>query len=126
MIQEFPQTFLVLDALDECGNRYAVLEYLEDLLRLKLKLHILVTSRPEQDIKWSLESVAMKESIVCLQNTLVDKDISRYVHETWSKDKALMRWKDDTEIQKEVEEHLMKKADGMQVALLLYWVSLRS
>lgn len=74
MIQEFPQTYIILDALDECADREGLMEVLEKIAGWKLQnLHLLVTSRKERDIERSLDRFVA----VCLHSELADKDIQR-------------------------------------------------
>jgi hypothetical protein len=51
MLREFPQAYIVLDALDECSNRAQLLGILEEIAALHIKeLHLLVLSRQEKDM----------------------------------------------------------------------------
>jgi hypothetical protein len=55
--QEFTQAFVVIDALDECTQRSELMSMLETVAGWKLhNLHLLMTSRKERDIEWSLKS----------------------------------------------------------------------
>src|ERR1700727_936745 len=48
----FQQTYIIVDALDECSEREKLLVLIEDIMGWKLStLHILATSRKEQDIE---------------------------------------------------------------------------
>ncbi|KAF8509934.1 hypothetical protein BU17DRAFT_55781 [Hysterangium stoloniferum] len=47
----FNQVYIILDALDECSGYLRVLKWLKELLvQSGLKLHILVTTRPQESI----------------------------------------------------------------------------
>jgi hypothetical protein len=114
IIYEFPQVFVVVDALDECTDREELMSILEMITRWQfLGLHLLVTSRKERDIESSLECLVDESNIICLQSNLVDEDIRRYVHEKISTDKNLKKWQKDPDIVKEIETALMKGAQGM-------------
>lgn len=90
--QELPQVYIVLDALDECAQRVELMERLKAIAGWQLQnLHLLVTSRREQDIKSSLDEFVDGGNQVCLESTLVDKDIQRYVQERLSTDKSLYK-----------------------------------
>jgi hypothetical protein len=53
MIQAFDETFIILDALDECKGRQELLENIDEIGKWKTeKLHILCTSRREKDISY--------------------------------------------------------------------------
>jgi hypothetical protein len=117
MILEFPESYLVLDALDECDNWDEALGVLQNLESLESRnLHILVTSRKERDIERSLTSFLTQECCIDLQAALVDEDIRRYVHHRWSNDRNLEKWKSKPRIQAEVEEALFARTNGMWVA----------
>jgi hypothetical protein len=118
MIQDFPVLYIILDALDECSERDRLLEILEIMAGWKIKhLHLIVTSRSEEDINHSLRSFIGVDNTVCLQSILVDKDIFNYVHHRLSNDKTLRRWQKDLEMRREIQTVLMKKAHGMYVLL---------
>lgn len=77
-------------------------------------IHLLVTSRPEHDIKTVLSTVAKSEQdIIPIQSDLVDDDIRRYVHTRVREDDGLKRWRSRQEILEEIETQLMEKANGM-------------
>jgi hypothetical protein len=62
ILQEFPQSYLILDALDECADRAELMRILEQMAGWQLeKMRILVTSRKERDIESSLEDVVNRE-----------------------------------------------------------------
>lgn len=114
MVIEFPETYLILDALDECDDRSKTLEIIKRLESLKSKnLHILITSRKEADIERSITSFVSQKLCVDLQASLVDEDIRSYVNHRWSCDKNLDRWKKKPEIQAEVEKALFERSNGM-------------
>ncbi|OCL13022.1 hypothetical protein AOQ84DRAFT_283938, partial [Glonium stellatum] len=114
MVVEFPETYIVLDALDECDDRGKTLDIIWRLESLKSKnLHILVASRKEADIERSIMSFLSAGLCVDLQAAPVDEDIRSYVSYRWSNDKNLERWKGKPEIQAEVEAALFKRSNGM-------------
>ena len=116
MIHQFPQAYIVLDALDECIDRAELMSTLEGIAGWRLdKLHLLVTSRRERDIESSLECLVEDRNIICLQSKLVDEDIRRYVHQRLSTDKELKKWQKDPDIVCEIETALMNGAQGMYV-----------
>ena len=116
IIQEFPESYIVLDALDECTDRTELMDMLERIIGLKLEgSHILVTSRKERDIEISLGTVADPQNIICLQNKLVDRDIRTYVRQRLSNDQSLNKWQKDPDIRHEIDIALTKGACGMYV-----------
>ena len=119
-ILEFPQSYIVLDALDECIDCAELTAILERMAGWKLdKLHLLVTSRATHDIRRSLESIVDTQHNVCLQQELVDRDILAYVRQTLSNDMSLSKWQKDPSIRDEIEAALAKGSQGMYVTLLL-------
>ncbi|MCJ1462463.1 hypothetical protein MMC07_001065 [Pseudocyphellaria aurata] len=110
MLNNFNTTYILLDALDECADREDLLEFIETLMGWKMKsLHVLTTSRKENDIVKALESLVICQ--LCIQSALVDNDIHLHILERLSNDKKLMKWHDD--IKKEIEDALMEGAKGM-------------
>jgi hypothetical protein len=116
MMQEFPQSYIVLDALDECTDRAELITILERMAGWKLdESHLLATSRKERDIEISLESIVNTQNTICLQSKLVDRDIFTYVRQRLSDDKSLSKWQKDPDVRYEIETALMKGAHGMYV-----------
>ena len=76
-------------------------------------VQFLVTSRRERDIERCLEDLVMENCIVAIQSQIVDSDIQLYIQERLCSDKGLQKWRKDRELQTEIEETLMKGADGM-------------
>ena len=117
--QEFQQTFVILDGLDECNDRQDLLQTIERIHEWKLEsLHLFVVSRKEMDIEYTLDALINEEDSVSLQSTLVDEDIRIYVHERLHIDPRLKRWRNHAEVQEEIETALMSKAGGMYIEIL--------
>ena len=115
MSEEFPATYIILDALDECTDREALMSTIETVASWQLEsLHVIVTSRKERDIESSLESLVDAYNIMPLQSALVDEDIRKYVRHRISIDKKLKKWRGG-EMQAEIEVALMRGAHGMYV-----------
>jgi hypothetical protein len=110
MLGDFHQTFIILDALDECREREELLELVKKIVYWKLKnLHILATSRREKEIEEALEHLITSQ--ICIQSTLVDTDIYIHLRERLQSDPKLRKW--PVKVQKEIEETLMDGAHGM-------------
>jgi hypothetical protein len=119
-IQEFPQSYIILDALDECTDRAELTDILERMAGWNLdESHLLVTSRKEHDIQRSLESIVDTQNTICLESELVDRDILTYVRQTLSNDKGLRKWQKDPNIRDEIESALVKGAHGMYAYTLI-------
>ena len=113
-----PPIFIIIDANDKCSNtselispRDWVLDLVESLLGLQLpNLRICLTSRPEADIRASLEPLA-SHSISLHDQTGQMDDIANYVCFVIHSDRNMRKWR--AEDRKLVAETLSRKADGM-------------
>jgi ankyrin repeat protein len=117
-----PPIFIFIDAIDECPNstdivspRDRVLILVEKLVVLRLPhVRICLTSRPEADIRASLESLASHTISLHDQNGQ-SHDIADYVRFVVHSDRNMQRWREeDKEL---VIEALSLKADGMCVVI---------
>ena len=110
--------YIIVDALDECPDvtrapsaREEVLELVEELVGLKLSnLHLCVASRPEIDIRKSLEPLDP------LQISLHDEsgqksDIIEYIKFVVHSDRKMRSWREEDKLL--VVEVLSEKAGGM-------------
>jgi hypothetical protein len=117
--EELP-TYLIIDAIDECPNtsgvpssRDQVLALLERYVALKLpNLRLCVTSRPEADIRASLEPLTSTSNKISLHDESGQKkDIVEFVTSVVRTDRNMRRWREeDREL---VINTLSERADGM-------------
>jgi hypothetical protein len=107
------QVFLKM--LDSMDNIHIVLDALDgDLIGPKQRnIHLLVTSRPEQDIQSKLKDIVDAENVVRIDSASVTGDINAYIHSKVRKSNGLRRWRQQPDIQDEIEEALKQKANGM-------------
>ena len=106
----FDQTFLIVDALDECSDREELLRTLKDLATWEgANLHILATSRLEHDIKITMVDLHNHKE-TSIRSMIVDADIRAYVNDRLETDPKLRRF---AKHRIEIEDTLMEKADGM-------------
>ena len=117
-LQGQPAMYLIIDALDECPNftgmptaREKVLELLEDIVGLRLpNVHICVSSRPEFDIRTSLEPLASFR--MSLDDESGQKeDIAGYIKSVVHSDRRIRKWSAENKLL--VIDTLSEKADGM-------------
>ena len=110
--------YLVIDALDECPNdtgipssRERVLELVKELVELRLpNLRLCITSRPEFDIRTTLNTLATQQ--MSLHDESGQKqDIIDYVTSVLHSDKKMKKWRDEDKNM--VIKKLSEKADGM-------------
>jgi hypothetical protein len=111
-----PQSYLVLDALDECSDRTGLMRVIERTAEWQHeRLHLLVTSRKEREIEVSLECIVDGHNIISLEREIVDKDIQKYVRQRLADDKDLRKWQNDPDTRVEIEKTLMTGAHGMYI-----------
>ncbi|KAH8598616.1 ankyrin repeat-containing domain protein [Bisporella sp. PMI_857] len=119
MIYEAGEVWVVLDALDECRSRKELLSWIKDCFQSsQAKVHLLATSRPEQDIKSAVERYASDEEIIAIRGDLIKGDIRSYVESRVREHEGLSRWQQRPDIQGEIEATLLERANGM-----FRWVS---
>ena len=106
----YQETYIVLDALDECTDIPGVISFLDDIHGWHFQnLHILIASRKEVVIERGLQSLTTDQ--VLIQNALVDDDIKLLVRQCLRSDSELSRW--PKSIKAEIDEALYKGSKGM-------------
>jgi Cdc6-like AAA superfamily ATPase len=116
MIGSLKEVWIVLDALDECTPRNELLSWINSVAQdsfVQVNIHLLVTSRPEQDIKGAILRYASDEQMIAIQDDLLEADIRNYVQARVREHEGLSRWRGNKEIQDQIEASLVDKADGM-------------
>jgi ankyrin repeat domain-containing protein 50 len=113
--EQLDDIFIVADALDECptfkGEREEVLDVIRDIVALSpSNLHLIVTSRPELDIKEKLSTVPTLSSL-SIQNSDAKVDIKTYIADCLAKDSKLKGWSNDVKVL--IEDRLANGAKGM-------------
>lgn len=112
LIDHFPSSYIILDAMDECENRRDLMVIIKTLHGWKDQgLHLLLTSRREGDISITLDRLLEPHNIVNIQTKTVDGDIKLYVHERLAKDDTLQKW--TVEDKQSMEKSLTEGARGM-------------
>jgi len=110
ILEGFQHVYMILDALDECGDREQLLALIEEITEWKhATLHILVTSRKEWDIEDCL--IPRVSAQINLHSALVNADIQTHVHERLRNDSKLKKWPKKVHVQ--IEAALMEGAQGM-------------
>lgn len=121
MIEQIKEVWIILDALDECRERKGpptegLLSWIKDFLSSEQRnVHLLTTSRPEQDIMSRLNKFIYDGDTIPIQSDLITNDIRAYVRKRVREDEGFKRWQDRSDVQDEMETRLMEKADGMLV-----------
>jgi hypothetical protein len=110
IFRNFDQSFIILDALDECKEREELLGLIETIVNWKLEmLHLVATSRRVNDIEETLTPLTTGQ--ICIQSALVDADIYIYIRERLQNDLILRKWPKN--VQMEIEKTIMEGANGM-------------
>ncbi|KAH9965643.1 hypothetical protein BJV74DRAFT_290796 [Russula compacta] len=113
-------TYIIIDALDECpsttgmpSSRDKVLVLVEKLVKLDLpSLRLCVSSRPEIDIRTTLEHLTSESNRISLHDEIGQKqDIVDFISAVVYSDKNMRRWRDEDK--RLVIETLSDRADGM-------------
>ncbi|KAF8333766.1 ankyrin repeat-containing domain protein [Amanita rubescens] len=112
LLQGFRETYVVIDALDECDDDYHKL--FDTVIKVIHKwqlphFHLLVTSRREKDIISNMEELVPTE--LHLSAGLVGSDIISYINLAIENDGRLKRW--SPEIQQVMKNSLIGGANGM-------------
>lgn len=117
LTEDLDDIFIIADALDECPkNEEGRLrqEFLELITEVnawsRSKIHLLVTSRPEPDVKEVLTPLVTTRAI-SIQGSQVKSDIQLYIRSQLLTDPKLKLW--PSEVKKEMEKTLVAGADGM-------------
>ncbi|KAF4502574.1 ankyrin repeat L25 [Fusarium agapanthi] len=117
MLSAAGDAFLVIDALDECKNRGTqqneLLSWIKSIALKATNTHLLVTSRPEHEIKTSIESWADSGSLISLIPENVGRDITNYIRDVVSNSTSFRRWHGQTSTQDDIINSLTSKADGV-------------
>ncbi|KAI9878518.1 MAG: hypothetical protein M1830_000699 [Pleopsidium flavum] len=112
LLKGFRRAHLMMDALDECSERQAMLELIAEMVardqNLK-KVNLLITSRRERDIEITLQDILTNS--ICIQSAQIEADIRLHVNSRLSQDSKLKR-RPET-VKKEIEKTLVDGANGM-------------
>ena len=81
----------------------------------QIRLHFLVTSRPETDIKSAMEDGTTFRQAIPIDSQLVKDDIHSYVRNCLQQDARLKRWRKNIQVQEKIENVLTEKANVMCV-----------
>ena len=112
ILDGFSSTFIILDALDECAERQKLLNWIHTFILendINLGLHLIVTSRPEEEIEDKFKSYHYLD----LAQESENHDLVAYLDYQLENDSDLQKWNFDT--QEQIKLTLLKQADGMYV-----------
>lgn len=113
LIVSFDHTYIICDALDECGDRNECMDDIKMMISWALpQMHFLATSRAEKDIEDSLETYIKAEGKIRMDNSLINEDIKAYIEARLQTDSRLKRWQ-SADWATKITTELSSKADGM-------------
>ena len=110
ILESFDEIYIVLDALDECTDKKGLLKWIKQMTSWKRsKLHLLATSRPEEDIAKHLR--LLDPDHVYIEQDLVTHDIEIYIDRILDDQDSCEQWSDETK--EFIKNTLVEKAGGM-------------
>ena len=110
ILEAFNDVYIVLDALDECAERKGVLEWIKEMTSWRRsKLHLLATSRKDEDIYKHLQSPDL--NYVYIKQDLVSRDIERYINNILYGEDSFGQW--DDEMKANIKNTVLESASGM-------------
>ena len=109
-LQQLPEAFIIIDALDECIEISQVAGWLKKMLTAAgVTVHVLITSRDKPDITVNLSKIPQRQAIHLDEFT--NADIKLYIDSKMQEFEQLALWNED--IQRNIRETLLTGAGGM-------------
>ncbi|KAK0739522.1 hypothetical protein B0T21DRAFT_382536 [Apiosordaria backusii] len=112
IVEEFDDVYIILDALDESPkqkHRETLLDTLQEIREWsEPRLHLLVTSRDEPDIRECLSP--SDDEDVKMKNASIDSDIASFIAGHLQTNRRLRRW---SKHHREIQEALASRAEGV-------------
>lgn len=114
LTQEFDDTYVIIDALDESPrekHREALVDALTEIRGWhEPTLHVAVSSRDEVDIREGLE--ISSENTIKLRNEGIDRDVASFVSQRLRENRRLRKWKDHHD---RIEKVFTERSGGVYV-----------
>jgi hypothetical protein len=110
MTIHFPQTYIFIDAIDECKERTALLEVVDKIHQIgrsTCKVNLLVTSRPEREIRDAFHT----KPTVSISEDNIRGDVERHVKAEVDTHPKLRRLSE--EVKSRIIHRLVVGAKGM-------------
>ena len=109
-VNAYPQTTLILDALDECDQNLDIIKTLDNIIRESLKpIKIFISSRPDENIKERFE----KGPNVSIKATDNDNDIAKFIAAKIGEDDENRRIKLSNSLKETIVAVILSKSQGM-------------
>ena len=110
ILEAFNDVYIIIDSIDECTERKKLLKWIKEMTTWKDdKLHLLATSRPEEDIAQHLRP--LDHNHVCMKPEFVTPDIEKYIDGVLQAEESFERW--GGEVKACVKSKLLESAGGM-------------
>ncbi|KAJ7815121.1 ankyrin repeat-containing domain protein [Mycena leptocephala] len=110
LLQELGRTYLILDALDECGNYDIIATFVQRITAWSgIRLHVLITSQPRDIFETSFSSLENILRIPIQKNT-TSEDIDLFVTSTLASSKMLKAWESKSAT---IISRILQKSNGM-------------
>lgn len=119
MLKLGQEVWVVIDALDECSTRkdsntQGLIAWIKTMVSSNLdNLHLLVTSREEDDIRSGLKDLSGEGEFIPIEGKGLEMDIKAYVEAKVTHSDELKRWRKMPEVQQNIKTKVLKKASGM-------------
>jgi hypothetical protein len=110
IVQSFQQTYIILDALDECSELDELINFIEEMCNWGVSdFRIIATSRQLSEID---ETVGIRATDkLCLQDSKISTDILILVQHRLETDRKFQKW--PAEVRDEIQNTLINGAHGM-------------
>ncbi|KZP09449.1 hypothetical protein FIBSPDRAFT_239931 [Athelia psychrophila] len=110
IVDSFDSVYIMIDSLDECSKRTDLLHWIQSVVSSGSgKIHMMVTSRPEEDISRCLRPLSNLEE-KRISGHLMETDIGRFIDARLAKSDA-NKWK--TAQKDMIRDVLISDADGI-------------
>ena len=109
-VEEFDNTCLIIDAIDECVELDQLLEFLEKIItRNSNSLRILVTCQSRKDIGEVLLPIVTSQLLI--ESAFLSEDMALFIQSTLEGDQKLRKW--PQKIKDEIQTILIEGSQGM-------------
>ncbi|KAK2734051.1 hypothetical protein FQN55_002919 [Onygenales sp. PD_40] len=110
MVANCSNTYIVLDALDECTESRELVGLIQDIFEWNIDtLHLMLTSRKEKLIDDSFQNFVRTR--ICLESTLVDDDIQLHIQKQMEEEPRFRKLSMEDRLT--IERTLAAKSNGM-------------
>lgn len=114
MLGQIPQRVCVLiDAIDECVERGALVGWMQMLTSSIANIKFLVTGRPEEIFEQNIPRLFEPGNCILLEKQAIDSDIRAYVEARVTTGGDFQRWSKRPDVLEQIKHAIASKAGGM-------------